>query len=239
MNYLLQQKVKVNLADADGVTPLIMACKMRKPAMVEQLLTHKTVAKANPNLCDKLRRSPLHWVAEVGDPDSARLLVDAKADLNAADADMETPFVRTIKKNNLPVLDVLIKAGCDRADIDGLNGTAMTMACLLGRNDVIERLLAVGEDLNEYGHIGFTPLTSAVFEAHVETVKLLLDNGADPNQISRMGSTPLIKAACFIRSCNIDRRHEITKLLIRAGADANNRITMAGWFKTISDRTKN
>jgi ankyrin repeat protein len=228
MNYLLQSKVKVNLQDVEGTTALIMACKMRQPAMVQQLLKHKAVAKTNPNLCDKLGRSPLHWAVEVGDVESARALIAAKADLNAVDGDMETPFVRAIKKNNLEVLDVLMDAGCDRADIDGLNGTATTIAALLGRTEVMERLLDAGEDPNEFGHFGFTPLTAAAFEGRVDTVKLLLDRGADPNFCSRSGSSPLMKAAVCVQEAHIEARHEVTRLLLRANADANQRVVMAG-----------
>ena len=80
--------------------------------------------------------APLHWVAELGDADTARALIQANADINEKDGELETPFVRAIKQDNLPVLAALINAGCDRFDIDGLNGTAMTMACMLGRTEV-------------------------------------------------------------------------------------------------------
>ena len=234
LNYLLQKKAKINVQDNEGVTPLTMACKMGQPKILKQLLDFKTVAKANPNLKDKFCRSPLHWAAERGEAECARALIAAKADLNAEDGDHETPFVRAIKQNRLDVLDVLIEAGCDRTDIDGLNGTAMTMACMLGRNQVIQRLLAAGEDINEYGHIGVTPLTAAVFECQVNTVQMLLDNGADPDKPTRKGATPLVKASCYLRESDIPKRHEVTKMLLRANADPNIRVTMAGVFTELT-----
>ena len=234
LKYLLQHKAKLNVQDSEGVTPLIIACKMGLPQMIIQLLQHKTVAKANPNIKDKFGRTPLHWSAELGHADCTKALIAAQVDLNPKDGDYETPFVRAIKRNSLEVLDVLIHAGCDRADIDGLNGTAMTMAALLGRTQIIEKLLSVEEDINEFGHIGFTPLTAAVFECHVDMVALLLDSGADPDKAARMGSTPLVKATAFLDMCNTGRRHEITKLLLRANADPNLRVTMAGYFTNVT-----
>lgn len=57
--------------------------------------------------------------------------------------------------------------------------TALTLASLNGRRDIVELLLAAGADLNG-GSGGRTPLAVAVYRDHFEIAQLLLDRGADP-----------------------------------------------------------
>jgi ankyrin repeat protein len=128
----------------------------------------------------------------------AQLLVDAGADVNAADWYGETPLWAAIDVRNLELSG------------DGNDRNVRDEAFAL-----VERLLAAGADPNartrEYPHerrfifpigsvswvdlTGQTPFLRAAAAGDIEVMRLLLAHGADPNIATDAGTTPLMVAA--------------------------------------------
>ena len=170
---LVDHGASLDLADGNGVTPLISA------------IINASIVRVNrTGTSDHLK--------------IARLLVDAGADVNAADWYGETPLWaavdvrnlelgrdgndRNVRDEALALLERLLKAGA--------NPNART------REYPHERrfLVAIGSvawvDLT-----GQTPFLRAAAAGDVEVMRLLLAHGADPNIATDAGTTPLMVAA--------------------------------------------
>lgn len=171
-------------------------------------------------------KTPLLYATRAGDPEMVRLLVEAGADLEQADANGITPL-----------LNAIINAG----------GTAEERRS--GHFQVAEYLVVRGADVNATDWYGETPLWAAVDvrnldiagpapdngidrDAALGLIALLLDSGADPNArtreypperrfITRLGSlswvdftgqTPFLRAA-------LAGDTTVMRLLVERGAD--------------------
>lgn len=106
----------------------------------------------------------------------------------------------------------LIKAG---ADIDTkcvrYGCTALRVAAVYGRNDIVRELITLGADINTRNKDGLTPL-------HIDritTVDILIKAGANVNIADYLGNTPIFY--CSDRDYWI----VIATMLIKAGADLN------------------
>jgi uncharacterized protein len=96
-------------------------------------------------------------------------------------------------------------------------------AAAVGRTDRVRELLDQEPSrANAWAEDGFQPLGLASFFGHAETVRLLLERGAEVNSASRneMKVMPLHSAAA---ASDTEARHDIAKLLLEHGADANAR----------------
>ena len=85
---------------------------------------------ANVKLVDLQGRTALHWAAQCNQPEVIDLLLRAHADLDVTDNHGDTAYVTAVKSNSPDALQRLIDAGCDRNTIDGLMGTAVSLAAV-------------------------------------------------------------------------------------------------------------
>ena len=143
------------------------------------------------------------------------LLLDAGADVNAAEDHGVTPLARASKNASAGMVERLLAAGADpnAAQTNGL--TPLMIAAQTGNVDVVRALLARGADPNAAAaETGATALMWAMEEAHADVVRVLLEQGATVSASTTKGFTPLITAA---RQGNI----EMAAILIEAGARVN------------------
>ena len=123
----------------------------------------------------------------------------------------------------LAVVEYLRTAG-RLATIDTLQGSGMTalmLACLSGRTDVVKLLLEEGADVDKATADGWTPLIIACRNGHTDVVKVLVKEGADVDRATADGSeeelggcTPLIIAIKVGKA-------EVVKVLLEGGADVD------------------
>ena len=88
-------------------------------------------------------------------------LVDAGADVNAAQSDGATALHWAAYREDLETAALLIQAGADVNAANDLGVTPLLMACTNGHADLVEALLAAGADPNAALPSGETPLLAA------------------------------------------------------------------------------
>jgi ankyrin repeat protein len=220
---VLAAGANVELAEANGIRPLLMALLNNQLDVVHLLLKHG----ADVNADDFWGRSPLFAAVEyrnrdlrhrdlVDEPvdraallDVITLLIERGANVNARTR--EWPFSRTSFTSDLSWVDMT-------------GQTPFLRAALAGDTTTMRLLLAHGADPNIATFEGTTALMAAAGvnwtvaqtytespEALIEAIEMCLELGADVNAVNSMGVTAMIGAAN--RGSN-----DIIKLLHSKGA---------------------
>ena len=209
----------VQLVILDFCTPekavwdrLLLACRENQDAEVANLL--KT--PLNPDGRCAHRDSPPIWhAAQQGHLEVVRLLLEAGADMNAANTDGTTALFVAAEWGYLEVVRLLIEAEADMNAKDAHGDTALLVAAMRGHLEVVRLLLKAGADMNVVDTDGATALFVAAAHGRLEVLQLLLEAGADVNAARADGATAL-----FVATEN-SRNSEVVRLLLEAGADVN------------------
>jgi ankyrin len=140
----------------------------------------------------------LLFAARVGDLESARLLIDAGSDLDAADAWGLTPTVLAAHSGFADLLDLLLDAGAD-PNLAGAGFSALHLAILRRDEGMAQALLEHGADPNARlanwtptrrasadwsihpSLVGATPFWLAARLTQPNVMRLLAAHGADPH----------------------------------------------------------
>jgi ankyrin repeat protein len=118
-NYFLNHGARVDITDAEGRAPLMVAVERRFPEGVQLLLAKK----ANPNQANGSGETPLIRAVQVGDLDVVRLLLDAGADPNRKDTFSGMSAIDYAKRDNrVPGLVDLLNAKAKAAPAKGVQG---------------------------------------------------------------------------------------------------------------------
>lgn len=141
-----------------------------------------------------------------------QLLLEAGADIDAADQYGDTPLRVAAGAGNTEVVKLLVKAGADGTPTGSGGRSALYEASLHGHAAIVRSLLQAGVPLEAAalgsriralpvftsGYIdaeGVTPLIVAAEGGHFEVLRLLVDAGAAVNHADSTGFTPLMGAA--------------------------------------------
>lgn len=164
------------------------------------------------NAANKDGDTALMIAAEKGFSSIVERLLKSGAKVHARDKNQSTPLMCS---TNAEIAKLLIDAGADINARDNLGNTALILMAGGGYNSVVKCLIDAGADVNaKISSSGITALMNAVGNGHNDAVNSLINAGDDVNAISNDGGTAL--AAAVVKD-NI----EITRALIRAGADVN------------------
>lgn len=176
--------------------------------------------------CDEV--TLLGEVAEAGDLELVRLMVEKGADVNLiTKSDASTALMQAAHGGHLEIVQFLVEVG---ADIDEVRGGARAIdyASNAGHEEVVEYLTSLTTSVKQQviqvaqqskNKQSFsTTLDNDLFDSvdawDVEEVIRLLDNGANPNAVNELGDKVIAYAANRAR-------FNIVEVLLRAGACPN------------------
>jgi ankyrin repeat protein len=182
---------------------------------------------------------PLTWAIVYDHLESARLLLDSRAEVDAIDTVGRTALIMAAHNGEFEGAKLLLEYKVDVNFRDHCGGTPLTHASTYsGTNQIIELLLKNGASeglqealasavstgrtdmartlINSGGDVNskYHPLMMATKHGYEDLVRLLLASGADVNEKTDEGETPLILAALL-------NYENIIMILLGAGADAN------------------
>jgi ankyrin repeat protein len=156
-----------------------------------------------------------------GDTAAVRALIQKKADVNAAQDDGATALHWAVYRDNVEVVDLLLRAGAkSTANREGM--TPLAMAALYGNPQIVDRLLKAGADAKSLGPNGETMVMFAARNGNPDVIRLLVEAGANVNAREPLrGTTALMWA--------VEQRHpEAVAVLLKSGADPAARSGGAG-----------
>lgn len=210
----------VNVADANGITPLIAAATSGQRDVVQLLLS----AGADINAHGPEERTALIYAIQAEQPEIALFLIEQKGvDLEARESHGSTPFVEAVAFNQLKVAEILLEKG---ADINARGPVGRTALHAVGPQldvELFRWLLQRGANPDARDDDGATPLHHAtVFPMPADSAErhdarsalhLLLESTSDMNAANHIGQTPLHIAALWADPW-------VIRVLLDAGADS-------------------
>lgn len=232
----------VNARSRQKRTPLHLA--IGSAEMVRLLLKYK----AEVDVRDTIRQTPLHIASRQGKCSSAELLIKQGADVDLLDFEGFRPAVHAIRQDNRRMMEVLDKGtlGMDGLDKATYHWHNMKRAVLTKAHNVLEFLVSRTPDvLYLQDDMKRTLVHWAVSNRSVKTLTCLLDAGAPVNETDKWKRTPLFIAALrgdiqmatklLERGADVDlcndgglsplhvgyHKVKMTKLLVKNGADVN------------------
>lgn len=212
---LLQGGAKVNAHAARGQTALMWAASQRHPAVVNVLLAHGADIRARSEVWSQMMAVPPHglplynrvvphggdtallFAARAGDLTSAKLLVDAGADVNDADAWGVSATMMAAHAGFADVVELLLERGAD-PNVTKPGFTALHAAIMRRHGGMVAALLGHGANANapiqawtptrrssrDYNFapelIGASPYWLAARFNEPDVMRVLLKHGANP-----------------------------------------------------------
>ncbi|CAF1105763.1 unnamed protein product [Adineta steineri] len=243
VKYLLDRGANPRVQNHYGVSALWIPALKGMLEVVELLLNAGAEPNVAPvgNVADELNITgwtPLYAAMKSRKFDVVKLLLKHGADPNAVQKLVSTPFLLASEICDLDIIEACVEAGADLefkpsgTDADNLNitgQTALFMATLKDRVDVVKFLIEKKAQINVQNRYGVSPLLLCAESGNYELVQVLVEGGADVNIIPQgalaeesilAGQTPLFGAA--------NKGHvKICEYLVKNGADLN-AVTVTG-----------
>ncbi|CAG0904726.1 unnamed protein product [Cyprideis torosa] len=179
---------------------------------VVKLLLHQG---ADPEaVTSPFNQTPLHLA---GTDETATLLIDNGAEVNARDKEGQTPVHLATQRDRHSLAQVLLDHGADPDIRDSDKQTPLHLASTEGHHSIAGLLLDHGADPNITDSSKQTPLHLAALRDRHSIVELLLAHGADVLATDRWSWTPLSKAkteevilAIILHTKDLDRQDQRT-----------------------------
>jgi len=208
---LLQAKVDVNSASADGTTALHWAVDGGAVDIAKALVA----AGANVNATNHYGITPLRIACLNADAAMVEVLLRAGANAKTVFSDGETAIMTAARTGNAQVVRLLVAAGADvNAKEPKKNQTAMMWAAIEGHAEAVKALIELGADVHAKGQGGYDAMMYATREGYTDIVKTLLDAGVDVNTKTPEDMTLLNLAI-------LNAHYDTGALLVNRGADVN------------------
>ncbi|HEV3057757.1 MAG TPA: ankyrin repeat domain-containing protein [Vicinamibacterales bacterium] len=191
------------------VAALVAAVRAQSADAVARLLASDSGAATAR---DAAGSTLLHHAAAFGSIDTMKLLLDAGADVNAANRRRSTPLHWSLHDEAKVRLLLSRGAAINAKQVEGR--TPLYIAASMGQGaSLVKLLLENGANAALATANGMSPLMAASVGGDVEAMKLLVDKNADVNTRNGAGETALMFAAT-------NGSPAAVKFLIDHGADA-------------------
>ncbi|CAG0906441.1 unnamed protein product, partial [Cyprideis torosa] len=152
-----------------------------------------------------LHQTPLHMAAT---PETATLLIENGAEVNARDEEGQTPLPLTTLRDRHSIAQVLLSHGADPNIRGPLEQTPLHFASARGHHSIVDLLLAHGADVLATDLEGRTPLSLATTE---EVILVMIGLTEDLNRRDQQTGDTLLHSCCLHGS------EEAAKRLIEKG----------------------
>jgi len=126
--------------------------------------------------------------------EQVKALIEAGADVNAADNNGVTPLLIAAGKQNPNFSLMLLEAGANPNTQNVYGASPLENAARHGNVQIADLLIEAGADLNIQDEDGLTPLHHAASGTNSEICSMLIDAGADINAQDKVGRTPAMLA---------------------------------------------
>jgi ankyrin repeat protein len=173
---LLATKRELNVADADGATPLHTASLLGNNDIVKALLEKGVAVDAS----NPYGRTPLINASQNGHVDVVKTLIAHGANVNAVDAYLldDTPLLYACKNGHFEIAKDLLQHGAKVNVVERERRlTPLHLASAFGYIDIVYVLLLNGANINAQDKDGKTPLAWAMERQQTAVVKLLKRSG--------------------------------------------------------------
>ncbi len=179
------------------------------------LLTLVSCKKSNKIKYPNANRD-LFIAANIENVKIAKKALSHGADVNHINKNKLTPILAAANNESLRtgVTRLLIENGANLEAKDQLGRTALYIAFLENKFDLVKLLIDKGANINVVDTKGIPILHTAIRKNNIEMIKILLEKGADIKVKDAGGTTPLIVAT-------FNGSYKIAKLLIENNADIN------------------
>lgn len=125
-----------------------------------QQITELIEAGADVNAVNEFRQTPLHKAIELGRRETAELLLDKGANINAVTiGGKETPLHVAVRCNRKELVELLLNKGANINAVDNLDMTPLHFALKYNREELVRLLLDRGANVNAVDKKGRTPLS--------------------------------------------------------------------------------
>ena len=227
---MLDKRVDVNAAEADGTTALHWAVQRGDLDLVQRLIR----AGANVKAKNDYGSTPMSEAAVLARAPILEALLKAGADVESPNADGQTALMVVARTSQVDAARLLIARGANVNAVEKWRGqTALMWAVAQNQPAMVKELIAHGADVNARSTInnwqrqvtaepraiyrpagGLTPLLYAAREGCAECARLLVDAGADLNLGDPENISPLLMAI-------MNGRFDTASYLIKKGASPN------------------
>jgi ankyrin repeat protein len=213
INYLIDKGAKTEIQNNQGKTPLHLAATFDRKDAVAALVKRGAALEAR----DPYGRTALVLCArERGGVATARILLDAGADVNAPDKFDETAVGLAAWRGKSEMIELFLERGATLPSPGEKWGEMVFLAASKGMSDLFSRLTRETRKLADIDEFKATLLHEAARGGAVKIVDALLQMGFSPSATASYGWTPLHYAA-------LDGRTEAAQKLIEHGAQLNAR----------------
>lgn len=215
VEHLLKTDVDINELSGIQGTPLCAAIVADRSDIVQLLLQNN----CDVNAVDYDGESPLCLAVSKQRVDCVRALLETrKCNINKIDPVSEnTPVCSAVLADNIPIVKLLVEAGCDLNKAGGGRNTALHHAVKQNNERATDVLLKSGHLLDVCDRNGMFPLHLAVISGDLAILQLLLQHISpeDINEPNKFTLNTALHMACR------DNNGAALGLLIRHGASVN------------------
>jgi ankyrin len=172
--------------------------------------------------------SPLVEAVKAGDRAAALALIARRVDVNAPEPDGTTALHWAVNRNDLELVNRLLRAGANVTAKNEFGATPMSEAAVVGDVALLDRLLEAGADVESPNADGQTALMVLARTSQVDAARALLGRGAKVNAVERWrGQTALMWASA-------QGQPAMVAALVAAGADVNARSIVNNWQRQVT-----
>lgn len=194
VNLLINMDCDINETDRFGRSALFVACYLGRTNVAIKLMN----IGANHSLCDANGVSPLFAACRGGYSKIVEALLENEADMLACNTNGFSPLLVASEAGHINIVEQLLQVA-DQKNVnifqnDNLDRSAVFLASINGRKDVVDSLLKKGADLEKCDKKGLSPLIAACSVGKSDVVIALLEKTADMSKIDNAGRSALLIA---------------------------------------------